>query len=140
MDFDFILIILTVALLFLNWGIYTRLSDAKGMTKNLQLQLVGSKESVYLVRLYKNMIASSCLFIVVIIAILMFLPVMYRLANGLALLPIVLILNFILLVVLGDQFVTARLLWRRSESYMSVAQTINGISALCTAMFLINAF
>jgi hypothetical protein len=71
---DYFLVAMTIALLLLNWGIYTRLTDGVEVSKNIQLQLTGSSQDRYLIKVLKNLIATASAFAIIILVILVLLP------------------------------------------------------------------
>lgn len=138
---DIILATLAASLLMLNWGIYTRLTDARVLAKSLQVQLTGSLQSRYLDRLYRNLISVSVLFVVVIVVILIFLPIMYKVKGGLWAVPLLWFTQACLLVTFAEMFLINRAGWFRQELLLKRARVFNAISAaltlgiFCTAFF-----
>jgi hypothetical protein len=98
---DYFLVAMTIALLLLNWGIYTRLTDGVEVSKNIQLQLTGSSQDRYLIKVLKNLIATASAFAIIILVILVLLPIMYNLGRGWVRLPYILVFFFTLAMVVN---------------------------------------
>lgn len=138
---DFILIGLTLSLLALNWGIYTRLTDASGVVDSLEAQTLGSKQEVYLSKVLSNLIASSVLFTVVIVVIMIYLPVIYSIKGGLLTYPFAYLPITLSFVNFAEMYLVSRPTARIKMSLMiKRAQYYNTALVILTTCYLYNAF
>ena len=137
---DVILIGLAASLFALQWGIYTRLTDAKSLVKNLQVHAVGSPQARYLDRLFRNLIGVSILFVTVIGVILLFIAIMYKIHSGLLALPVIWTMVIGILITFIEMFAINRAGWFRMEMLVKRAMTLNTLSAVATLGIVYNAF
>lgn len=137
---DFILAALAGSLIALHWGIYTRLSDGKLLTKNLQVHAIGSPQARYLDKLFRNLIGASILFLTVIAVILVFIPIMYKVRGGLFALPVIWTMVIAMFVTFVEMFAINRAGWFRMEMLVKRAMVLNVISTVATLGIFYNAF
>jgi hypothetical protein len=139
---DYFLVAMTIALLLLNWGIYTRLTDGVEVSKNIQLQLTGSSQDRYLIKVLKNLIATASAFAIIILVILVLLPIMYNLGRGWVRLPYILVFFFTLAMVVNfaELYCVGPHGAFRYELIVKRAKTFNVISATIACSFFLFAF
>lgn len=139
---DWILLIMVIALLLLNWGIATRLTDSRELSKNLQLHSYGSNQERYLSKMFKNLISTASVFAVVIVVILIFLPIMYNMGRGWIGLPYLFTFFFTLatLTTFAEMFLIHSRGKFRLELLVKRAKVFNILSAIFASGFLYNVF
>ena len=139
---DWILLALAIALLALNWGIYTRLTDSHVLSKNLQLQVTGSGQERYLSKMFRNLISTASVFAVVIVVILIFLPIMYNMGRGWIRLSYLFTFFFTLAVLttFAEMFLIQARGKFRLELLVRRAKIFNVLSAVFACGFLFNVF
>ena len=139
---DWILLALAIALLALNWGIYTRLTDSHELSKNLQLQVTGSGQERYLSKMFRNLISTASVFATVIVVILIFLPIMYNMGRGWIALPYLFTFLFTLatLTTFAEIFLISSKGKFRLELLVKRAKVFNTLGAITACGFLYNAF
>lgn len=139
---DWILLIMAIALLLLNWGIYTRLTDSKELSKNLQLHPYGSSQERYFSKMFKNLISTASVFAVVIVVILIFLPIMYNMGRGWIGFPYLFTFFFTLalLVTFAEMFLIHARGKFRLELLVNRAKVFNVLNAIVVCGFFYNVF
>lgn len=139
---DWILLIMVIALLLLNWGIYTRLTDGSELSKNLQLHSYGSSQERYLSKMFKNLISTASVFAVVIVVILIFLPIMYNMGRGWIGFPYLFTFFFTLalLTTFAEMFLILARGKFRLQMLVKRAKVFNVLSAIFACGFLYNVF